>query len=103
MNVSDLSFVNPVSHIRIARIEPPIERTKQRLANFFGYLVAFDSIRAIFRYRFLAKDRLFCFQSFDNDILMCVSRRRHEDRVDALRKVLFVLYRYKFVVQICIV
>lgn len=99
MDVSDLPVANSVSYIRVARIKSPIERTKQRLADFLSYFVAFDGVRDILCYRLLAEDRFFRFQSFNNDILVRVSWRRHDDRVDALRIIKGELhvYFYRFI------
>lgn len=83
VNMPDFSFANSVAHRRVGRVESPIERAKQRSANFLGHLVAVGGVGAIFRYGFLAEDRFSRLQSLDNDILVGESRRCDDDRVDA--------------------
>lgn len=82
VNVTDLAFANSVPYFRIARIKSPIERAEQRFAHFFRYFVALDCVRAIFRYGLLAENRFFRFESLDNDVLVSISWRRHNHRVD---------------------
>lgn len=84
VDVPDLPVANSVSHIRVARIESPVERAKQWLADLLRYFVAFRGVRDVLRYGLLAEDRLFRFQGFNDDLLVRVRRRRHDDRIDPL-------------------
>lgn len=83
VNVTDLSSANSLPHRRIARVESPIKRAKERPTDSLCLFVAAGRVCAILCYRLLAKDRLLSIQSLDDDILVGESRRRHDDRVDA--------------------
>jgi len=83
VNVSDFASANATLHIQVRRIESPIKRAEQRLADLLGDFVAFGGIRTVLRYRLLAEDGLLRLQCLDDDILVRECRRRDDHCVDA--------------------